>query len=88
MARPGRPLALAALALAAGAGACLLAAAPARAHGFLERPRPRNLYAADEGRWWVPASEDATNVPYPEDCPHCMNVSVADPKTRKGWPDD
>ena len=74
MARPGRPLALAALALGAGAAGLLLAApAPAAAHGFLEKPRPRNLFASEEGRWWVPASEDSSQVPYPEDCPHCMN---------------
>ena len=84
-ARPALPAALALAGL-------LLAPAQVAAHGFLERPRPRNLYAADEGKWWVPASEDATNVPYPEDCPHCMNVSVADPKPANlgqvGRPDD
>ena len=82
-ARPALPAALAL------AGLLLLAlVVGAEAHGFMHTPRPRNLYAADEGKWWVPASEDATNVPYPEDCPHCMNVSVADPKPREGWPDD
>jgi len=63
----------------------------AEAHGFLHTPRSRNLYAADEGRWWVPASEDASQVPQKEDCAHCMNVSVADPKHANAgstWPDD
>ena len=92
-AAPGaaRPPLPAALALAGLLLALVTGAEVAEAHGFLHTPRSRNLFAADEGRWWVPASEDASQVPQKESCAHCMNVSVADPKPANAgstWPDD
>ena len=90
-ARPALPAALA----LAGLLALVTWAEVAEAHGFLHTPRSRNLFAADEGRWWVPASEDASQVPQKESCAHCMNVSVADPTKNphdpnpgSTWPDD
>mmetsp|Transcript_20842 Transcript_20842/g.41449 ORF Transcript_20842/g.41449 Transcript_20842/m.41449 type:complete len:1000 (+) Transcript_20842:122-3121(+) len=39
-------------------------------HGHLVSPRSRNYVANQDGKWW-PA--DGT-TPYPESCPHCLNV--------------
>jgi len=47
---------------------------PTNAHGYLSSPRSRN-YVAFQDRLW--SEEDAmgslTPVPWPEDCPHCLN---------------
>ena len=53
-----------ALALLAAAAAAAAAAVPrAEAHGFLSFPLSRNMWAAEEGRWWVPEGEDASRIP-------------------------
>lgn len=51
-------------------------------HGYCYFPVSRNFLATTPnpsnpggtGQWWVPLSDpNAANVPYPENCPHCLN---------------
>ena len=56
-----RPAPSRALALLAAAAAAALPRA--EAHGFLSFPLSRNMWAAEEGRWWVPEGEDASRIP-------------------------
>lgn len=47
---------------------------PTNAHGYLSSPRSRN-YVAFQDRLWTDedAEQSTTPVPFPEDCPHCLN---------------
>jgi len=48
-------------------------------HGHLVSPRSRNYVANQDGKWW-PA--DGT-TPYPESCPHCLNVGGTEARCGK-----
>jgi hypothetical protein len=43
-------------------------------HGYLMTPQSRNYYAKTNGRYSCnSATEDCSDIPLAEDCPHCMN---------------